>query len=177
MWDGMITFMSPAPSIRHYELADNIRKIFERYFDGKRCRVFKGEVLVRLSDKDSFVPDIAIVCNQEIIKELAICGPPDLIVEVLSRSTAKKDKGRKKDLCEFHGVKEYWLVDPRSDSIETYILRDGKYQLDNIYQFFSEGEMEYMTEEEKAEITYKFKTSLFDDLIIDINEVFKDIEI
>jgi hypothetical protein len=37
--------------------------------------------------------------------------------------------------------------------------------------------MEYMTEEEKAEITYKFKTSLFDDLIIDINEVFKDIEI
>lgn len=64
-----------------------------------------------------------VVCNKDIIKKDGVHGVPDLIVEVISPSTAKKDKGYKKDLYETCGVKEYWLVDTDNRSIEVYLLK------------------------------------------------------
>ena len=78
---------------------------------------------VHLSENDCVIPDVMIVCNSDIIKDNAIYGAPDLIVEVLSPGTEKRDRGYKKDLYERCGVREYWIVDPVSLTVEVYLLK------------------------------------------------------
>jgi len=58
-----------------------------------------------------------------------VIGAPDLVIEILSKSTAVYDKGAKKDNYEKNGVREYWLIDPRNKSIEVYDLSQQRYQL------------------------------------------------
>lgn len=175
--DGIITFMAPGASIEHNDISHGIAGIFKRYLKGKHCRAFGDGNHVHLTEKDIVIPDAFIVCNRDIIKRDGIHGTPDLIVEVLSHSTAKKDKGYKKDLYERCGVKEYWIVDVDSRSIEVYLLAEERYVLDNVYFLPCDVDKKLMTEEEKAALVYEFKTSLFDDLIVDVREVFEDVEI
>jgi len=174
MLDGKIVMMSPRPAVNHGVVALNISRIFGNYLQDKPCSVFNDSMDVFLTDKDRVVPDVMIVCKKNIIKKNGIFGAPDLIVEVLSTATMKRDRGYKKNLYEQHGVKEYWLVNTDVDggSIEVYLLKDGKYVLDDVYEFYPDFMLEDMTEEEKAEIVHEFKTSLFDDLVINIDKVF-----
>jgi Uma2 family endonuclease len=58
-----------------------------------------------------------------------VIGAPDLVIEILSKSTAADDKGSKKDNYELHGVREYWLVDPIRKSIEVYALVNERFKL------------------------------------------------
>ena len=122
--NGQIILMSPRPSVNHNQLIGNIYHIFRSYLKGKACKAFTDGVDVFLTDKDNVIPDAMIVCNKDIIKPDGIHGAPDLVVEVLSPSTAKNDRGYKKDLYEAAGVKEYWIVDPTMRSIEAYLLSD-----------------------------------------------------
>lgn len=178
--DGKVVAMSPRPSIRHYKVSSNIADIFKRFLKGKTCTAFGDGVDVYLTKKDRVIPDAMIVCNKDIIKDKGIVGSPDLLVEVLSPSTSKLDKSYKKDLYERCGVKEYWIVDIKGRSIEVYLLVNNKYELDNIYFDHTEEEIEDLKdirEEKEMKFIYEFKTSLFDDLIIDVKEVFEDIDI
>ena len=121
--------------------------------------------------------DIAVVCDRSILsKGRIIRGAPDLIVEILSFSTAKRDRGYKKDLYERYGVKEYWIVSSTELSIEVYLLRNGKYVLDNICILPAYWELESMTDEEKEAYQFTFSPSMFEDLIVDIREIFEDID-
>lgn len=169
--DGKIFAMSPRPVVNHNVVAENISRIFGNYLKGKPCSVF-GEVDVYLTDRDRIIPDVMIVCNKEFIKKKGIYGPPDLIVEVLSPGTAKNDRGYKKDLYEKCGVKEYWIVDINTPSIEVYLLKESKFVLDELYAILPDYELEDMTEAEKANIKYEFKTSLYSDLTVRLDEVF-----
>jgi Uma2 family endonuclease len=172
--NGVEVAMSPRPVVNHLEASGNIHQIFKNYLVGKKCRVFY-EMDVHLTPKDIVVPDIAVICDNDIIKYDGAYGAPDLVVEVLSPSTAKYDRGYKKDLYERCGVKEYWIVDTRNYSIDVYLLENGKYTLDNLYTIFPDYVIEKMTEKEKSEIAYDFKTSLFPDLVINIEEVFYNV--
>jgi Uma2 family endonuclease len=172
MLDGKIVAMSPRPVINHNVVAENITRIFGNFLRGKKCSAF-GEADVYLTQKDRVIPDAMIVCNKDIIKTKGIYGAPDLIVEILSPGTVKNDRGYKKNLYEKCGVKEYWLVDINSYSIEVYLLKDGKYILDNIYSILPDYLIEDMTEEEKTAIIHKFTPSLFPDMTIVIEEVFE----
>ncbi|WP_411830076.1 Uma2 family endonuclease [Metasolibacillus meyeri] len=67
-----------------------------------------------------------IICNQDIIKRDGIYGAPDLVVEVLSPSTARRDKGEKKALYEKHGVKEYWIISPDEKSYRSLFIEKRK---------------------------------------------------
>lgn len=171
MLDGKVYNMSPA-SIVHTTVSGNIYSIFRHYLKGKKCRVFSDGASIFFNEKDKPVPDMSIVCRPEIIGNFYINGAPDLIVEVLSPSTATNDKGYKKDLYEKNSVPEYWIVDTNNKSIEVYLLKDGKYKLDNIYAIFPDDVIAHMTEEERGKIVTEFKTSLFDDLIINLYDVF-----
>jgi len=174
--DGEIVLMAPSPTIKHNSVINNICTIFNSYLKGKKCRVFSDNLDVYLDEKNIVQPDVKIVCNPDILKERRIEGAPDLVVEVLSPSTAKKDKGYKKDLYERFGVKEYWIVEISNCSIEVYLLKDGSMTLDNIYQIYPDYEIESLKEEGKLEeIVKEFKTSLFDDLIISVEDVFDKI--
>ena len=96
-----------------------------------------------------------------------------LIVEILSPRTSKNDLGIKKDTYEKYGVKEYWIVNPQDKSITVYHLKDGRYKLDNVYTIMPDYELEDMSEKEKAEHSLALKVSLYDDLEINVAEVFE----
>ncbi|MCL2855286.1 MAG: Uma2 family endonuclease [Defluviitaleaceae bacterium] len=171
---GKVVKMAPRPATEHLEAGDNILTMLKNYLWGKDCRVF-SEPDVYLGDKDLVVPDVAVVCNHGIIKSKGIYGAPDLIVEVLSRSTAPRDRGYKKNLYEQCGVSEYWLVSVAERFVEVYLLEDGKYVLNNIYTHPRQHELDDMTQKERDRLVYQFKTSIFDDLVIDVRDVFQNI--
>ena len=177
MLDGEIYYMAHDSS-NHATIKGNIFNIFKNYLRGKKCRTFVDGMDIKFNEKDTTVPDVMIVCNKDIIKKNWIDGAPDLIVEVLSPSTAKNDIGYKKDLYEKYGVKEYWIVNQTDRSIQVYLLKDGVYVLDNLYQIYDDSDLEAMDDEEKDAIIREFKISLqgYGDLIISVEEVFENVE-
>jgi len=170
--DGMVYAMS-SPSVKHNSVAFNIATIFNNYLKGKPCKMIQV-TSVKLTERDQPIPDVMIVCNRDIIKDDAVYGAPDLIVEILSPTTAKRDRAYKKNLYANFGVKEYWLVDTNNHAIEVYYNTDGDFILHDIYQIYPSNVISYMTDEQKAAIVHEFKTSLFDDLVIKIEDVFDD---
>jgi len=170
---GKIIMMSPMPTLNHNFAASNIFHIFKKYLKGKTCTAIADGSDVFLTKKDRVVPDVMVVCDRNMLKKDGVYGAPDLIVEVLSPSTAKRDKGYKKDLYEKCGVKEYWLVEPVNKSIDVYLLNNGKYMLDNVYSIYPDYMLNKMTAKEKEEIVTEFKTSLFHDLVILLEEAFE----
>lgn len=186
--EGKIYYMA-GTSTDHNFASTNILAIFKTFLKGKKCQVFGENVDVTFKRNfRRFMPDVKIVCDPDKIKKDGIYGAPDLIVEVISKSTAKNDKDYKFKIYELYGVKEYWIIDINNKSIEVYFLKENKFELDNIYYHFSdeeikeieEAEEEYATADIKAEkelIKIKsFKTSVFgDDLIISIADVFENI--
>ncbi|MEY8518251.1 Uma2 family endonuclease [Lachnospiraceae bacterium 29-84] len=168
--NGQVILMSPRPSVNHNRVAGNIYHIFRNYLKGKTCEAFSDGIDVFLTEEDNVIPDAMIVCNKDIIKPEGIHGAPDLVVEVLSPSTAKNDRGYKKDLYEAAGVKEYWIADPVMRSIETYILSDGKYVLDGFYGLFPDNPS--ITKSERQESKKEIPVSLYDDFRIPLEEIF-----
>ena len=169
-------YMMSRPSLSHIDIEYNIANLFKSYLKGKRCRAFL-EPDVFLSEEDNHViPDVVIVCNPAVLTDKRIEGVPDLVVEILSRSTLKKDRFDKLLLYEKYGVKEYWIVDPRGKSVEVYLLRDGRFNVDGVYQFFTAEEYESLTEREKSATQQKIKVSLYDDFIVDVKDVFEDVD-
>ena len=173
MLDGKIVAMSPRPSSNHQIIAGNIHSIFKNFLKGKPCRVFMDGPDVHLTEKDRVVPDVFVVCNKDIINKNGIYGAPDLVAEVISPGSAKKDKGYKKDLYEKCGVKEYWLVDASSCLIEVYLLKNNKFELDNIYVIYPDYEIELMTDEEVNEIVHEFNVATIPGLIMPLEEIFE----
>lgn len=174
--DGKIFYMSPRPAINHNKALSNIFSIFYNYLKGKDCIPFSDGVDVFLDDKNNVIPDVMIVCDPSIIKEDGIYGVPDLIVEVLSPTTANNDRGYKKSLYIKYKVKEYWIVDINSKAVEVYLLKNDALELNNIYSIYPEYLVNKMSEQELKKIPKTFKTSLFDDLIINIEDVFYRIQ-
>ncbi len=172
--DGREVLMSPRPAIKHSAIAGNIYSIFRRFLRGKRCKVYM-EPDVFLDEKNRFVPDVVIVCDKDKIKYDGVHGAPDLVVEILSPSTMTRDRGVKKAAYERAGVKEYWIVSPEGKSIEVYRRIEDRFELDHAYVVFPEWEWERMTEEERAAARLSVKVSLYDDLSVDVREVFEDI--
>lgn len=167
--NGKIVMMS-SPSVNHSQVASNIYYAFRNYLKGKTCRAFNDGVDVYLTDDDRVIPDAMIVCNRDIIRLDGIHGAPDLIVEVLSPGTAKNDRGYKKSLYEKSGVKEYWIVDPVSRTLEAYILSDGGYSLDEIYALYPTGLG--VTDREREETKKEIPVSLYSDFCIPLEEIF-----
>lgn len=174
MIDGEVVLMSPKPTVNHNIIAGNIHTIFNSFLRKKRCVAFGDGTDLFLSEKDKFVPDGMIICDRNKIGTKGVYGVPDLVIEVLSPSTAKRDKGYKKNAYEKYGVKEYWIVSPAEKIIEVYLLENSQYVLDNIYSFYPDYLLEDMTEQEKAEIVTEFKCHLYDDLIISLDDIFSD---
>jgi len=171
---GELVMMAPASS-GHTYVDDNILSLFKHYLKGKTCVPFGDGLLVHLTEEDAFVPDVMVVCDRSKIRRNGVYGAPDLVVEVLSPGTAKRDRGYKKTVYERSGVAEYWIVDPAGKSIEVYLLRDGRYELDGLYTLYPAEELAEMTDEEKAAVSTQFKCHLYDDLTIRLEDVFGDL--
>ena len=171
---GKVVMMAPA-SAEHVYTAGSIYNIFKNYLKGKNCIPFSDGLLVHLTDDNKFVPDMMVVCDRSKIKSDGVHGAPDLVVEVLSPSTAKDDRTRKKEVYEACGVPEYWLVGPTDKSIEVYLLESGKYILHDVYTVRPDWVLKQMTDDERAAIVTEFKCHLYDDLIIRLDDIFGDL--
>ncbi|WP_346687290.1 Uma2 family endonuclease [Megamonas hypermegale] len=179
--DGKIVMMSPRPRISHNRACTAISREFSSYLKGKPCEAFSDGVDIFLDEKNRFIPDVMIVCNRDIIHDDGIYGAPDLVVEVLSPTTARFDRGKKKDAYEKAGVKEYWIVDIFSRFVEVYLLSEnGRFELDNIYYYYDNEEKAKINalpenSKDKVEIYDEIKVSLYDDLIIALDDIFERI--
>ena len=171
---GNVVMMSPA-SAEHVYTAGSIYNIFKNYLKGKNCIPFSDGLLVHLTDENKFVPDMMVVCDRSKIKSDGVHGAPDLVVEVLSPSTAKNDRTHKKDVYEACGVPEYWLVSPTDKSIKVYLLESGKYILHDVYTVRPDWVLAQMTDEERSAVVTEFKCHLYDDLLIRLDDIFGDL--
>ena len=171
---GKVVAMSPRPAFNHNRVAFRIAHIFENYLDGKKCTVIADGTDLFLTEEDRFIPDVMVVCDRDKIRRDGVHGAPDLVVEVLSKSTAKRDRWYKKRGYESAGVPEFWLVDPVHRSIEVYLLQEGRYVLDDVYTLFTQDDLDDMKPEERAAVVTEFKCHLFDDFVISLDEVFRE---
>jgi Uma2 family endonuclease len=80
-------------------------------------------------------PDVFVVCERKKITDQYIMGAPELIIEVLSPSTAVKDKREKKALFEQSGVQEYLIVFPENEIVEHYRLTAEGYAMPEIFNW------------------------------------------
>jgi Uma2 family endonuclease len=134
--DGVAYDMSPAPTSSHQRISMRMSTNISNWLKGKECEIFSAPFDVMLpnfpmKNKDEIntivQPDISVICDPSKIIEKGCLGAPDLVIEILSPSTSKKDLNEKFQLYEKHGVKEYWIVDPGNKYIQVFhLLTEGK---------------------------------------------------
>ena len=170
-------FMSPAANLDHSGIIMRLGMIIGTHLsNNKSGYVYPDDVDVHFSDGSLYKPDLVVVLksNEKILAgQKNIFGAPDMVVEVLSKSTRRNDLTIKKDTYEVQGVREYWIVDPWVKSVDVYLLRDGKYFLDDEYILFDEKELEKLNDAEKAEIKNEVPVSILDGLKVPLKYIFK----
>lgn len=130
-------FATPAPAIVHQRVSREINfalLTFLRQSGGGE--VLSAPVGVKLDDSNVLEPDLVVVLdrNAHRIGKQIISGAPDLVVEILSAGTARRDLGIKRETYERAGVMEYWIVDPESRSIEMLALAQQGYERAGLYR-------------------------------------------
>lgn len=121
----------------------NIEYEIERFVREKKLgKVFDAPCDVYLDKENVVQPDILFICHERthIIGKNNIQGAPDLVIEILSESTAYTDLMKKKRLYAEFGVKEYWIVDPEGKTIEIYGLKEETLVL--VKSFFENDALE-----------------------------------
>lgn len=129
--NGEIIIHSPVVKI-HNDVSGNLYKIMDAFVvDRELGYVGIEKILIKLLRND-YEPDVCYFKKNKAVQfkeDQKFFPPPDLIVEVISKSTEKRDRGIKYHDYEKNGVEEYWLVDPSKKTVEQYYLKDEKYKL------------------------------------------------
>lgn len=135
--DGKVRAMTPAPRPKHQEICSELTRLIGNALAGGPCRVYPAplDVLLDLSpdqsstkSKDVVQPDLSVICDSKKIGEHGCLGPPDLVVEITSKSSASRDHITKYELYQSYGVSEYWIVEPEYGIVLVHHLgADGKY--------------------------------------------------
>ena len=129
--DGEIYLMS-APSVNHQKASVELSRQLANFLIDKKCQVFASPFDVCLSgkgDNDYIVlqPDILVVCDKSKLDTKRCNGAPDLVIEIVSPSSATLDRFKKLNLYLIAGVREYWIVDPDFKGVAVHILENDKY--------------------------------------------------
>jgi Uma2 family endonuclease len=171
--DGVAWDMCAAPSFNHQAISAVLFGTFFTHFRGKQCKVLSAPLDVILPDKDEddwqnsttvVQPDILVICDKTKINRKGCVGAPDLVVEIISPYTSKKDIKEKYDLYERTGVKEYWIVFPGEQAIQVYAKTKDS--------LFDEGRVFDLSGERPEEAVVS--SVLFPDLSVRLAELFAD---
>ena len=122
-------YLTPSPNTRHQRILAKLHLLIGGWLDTHRI----GQALfapydIVLSDIDVVEPDLLYFSNQraaEVITPMHARGAPELVVEIASKGTRKRDETIKRRLYERRGVSEYWVVDPELDVVRVY-RREGE---------------------------------------------------
>jgi Uma2 family endonuclease len=122
-----------APSPRHQGIAFDVAFMMKQYCVTNNLggRVFVAPVDVIVDDYSAPQPDVLFISKLrlDIITNDGVMGAPDIVMEVLSPSSIKRDRNDKRKLYQRVGVPEYWILDPQNRSIEVYALTPEGYDI------------------------------------------------
>jgi len=130
-------YVAPPPNVEHQRITREIESRLLLFLRAAGLgEIFYAPMGVRLTDDDVLEPDLVVVLKEHAdrIGKQVIEGAPDLVVEVLAPGTAKRDLGMKRELYQAVGVREYWIVDPESRSIEVLMLDGGRYTRSGLFR-------------------------------------------
>jgi Uma2 family endonuclease len=123
-------YVTPPPNVEHQRISRDLEyRLLEYLRRAHRGEVFDAPIGVHLSDENVLEPDLVVVLAEHAdrIGKQAIEGAPDLVVEILSPGTAQRDVGPKLRQCERARVPEYWVVDPKNQTVEVLVLEQDTY--------------------------------------------------
>ena len=156
-----IPFKLEAPSRTHQRILIELTVLFKNHLKNALCELYIAPFDVRLNvgeGKDTVVqPDLLVVCDDNKLDERGVKGVPDLIIEISSPSTRKRDQTVKRDLYLQYGAREYWIVDLLHQNVVAHILNTCKTYDVTTYQ----GQD-------------KVKSTVLTGFELDLEELFKD---
>ena len=164
--DGIAYDMSPAPSRKHQKILGELHRQISTYLLDKTCDVYMAPFDVRFpgpGEREEEIetvlqPDISVICDPAKLDEKGCLGSPDLIIEIVSPVTVRKDMREKLFTYEKFGVKEYWVIHPVDQILMVFkLLPDKKYGRPDIFSSLDQ-----------------VKVGIFPDLTINLTTVFKD---
>ncbi|MCL2109183.1 MAG: Uma2 family endonuclease [Oscillospiraceae bacterium] len=171
-WDGDtryelidgVPYAFAAPNVRHQEVCGELFGQLRDFLKGKLCKVFIAPIDVRLNPQnadDTVVQaDVIVVCDHSKIGGNSINGAPDLVIEVLSPSTASYDLIVKLNRYRESGVREYWVIDPENNAVQVFIFNGDKNNGCIINTYESECK--------------SIPMNILDGCVIDLREIFKE---
>lgn len=123
-----------SPKVLHQRVSKKLFRLLEDFILANQLgEIFYAPIDVVLDEMNAPQPDLVYIArnneNITVEEDDVIIGIPDLVVEIISPDSIKRDRIEKKAIYEQFRVQEYWLVDPNNQSIEIYILKEGKYEL------------------------------------------------
>jgi len=121
--------VTPSPGLRHQRIVTRLVVALYGFVEAHDLgEVFISPFDVLFAEGDYLEPDILFVRSDraDVVTDCGIEGPPDLVVEVLSPSTAARDRGIKLKRYRLYGVPEYWVVDPDEHTVEVWTLAAGE---------------------------------------------------
>lgn len=157
-----IPVMMGTPTTTHQRISGELFAQIHDRLKGKPCEVFHAPFSVRPFEREGdrpehvrtvVEPDLTVVCDPGKIDEYGCKGAPDLIIEILLPSTARRDRLEKFDLYQRAWVREYWIVDPDTRTVQVYSLEEGRYCAPQIF-------------------IDTVKSGVLEDCVIDLRDVF-----
>lgn len=126
--DGELIFLE-APSSIHQELIGELFfeiKLYIRTNNGP-CKILPSPLDVQLDcdNRTMLQPDISVICHRDRIVKKGVYGAPDLCIEIVSTSSRKRDYEKKRMKYQNAGVREYWIVDPKTESVLCYFFEES----------------------------------------------------
>ena len=156
-------YVTPSPNRKHQAIVWNLAGLIAPYLDSHPIgRAFVAPFDVIFSEFDVVEPDLLFISKarlDDILTTKHVRGAPDLVVEIGSPSTRKRDETIKRKLYERCGVEEYWVIDPDLDTIAVYRRIDEGYQ---------------RTDELSLERNETLTTTLLPGLALPLDRIFKD---
>lgn len=163
---GKVFQMSPAPRRIHQKISLRFTLSIGNQLGKSSCELYEAPFdvrLVRETDSNEKIvnvvqPDLCVVCDLNKLDEMGCLGAPNLIIEILSPSSSKKDAQFKFDLYQEFGVREYWLVHTTDLLVDVFDLQKDQFELRKIYA-----------------VQDKIESSSVSGLIVDLKEVFENL--
>ncbi|WP_099159981.1 Uma2 family endonuclease [Virgibacillus ndiopensis] len=133
---GQLELLSPAPSIPHQLISFEMQKNIARNCESDYIILYAPVDVILSPTEEVRQPDLVLVNRKrvDILSKKGVEGTPNLVVEILSSSSLKRDKIDKLKTYARYRIPEYWIVEPTSGILEEYIIQDEQYELFNIFQ-------------------------------------------
>jgi Uma2 family endonuclease len=161
LWAGKAYEMAGG-SPEHALVSGELHWEIRNYFRKKKGIMVVYDHDIHLDGNTVLRPDIMVLHTNYTIERKRFCGVPDLVVEVISPSTAIRDMREKYDIYEKFGVKEYWIVDPIGKWLNVYVSENLCFRSDTFLEWAG-GESQYAV------------SNTYPELKIDLDSVFGDI--